>query len=193
MHSPIFEEAYPVARDLAHGKAVALVGCFGLTYDDCEDLEADLLFAFWSQFTKFDSRRASLRTFASRVMDRRLTSNVRRWRALCRAMPPSGSPVQEQNGGSRESEGRLEREATPSGISPLQQREFQIDVDRVLHAMPAPAREVVQALSENSLSESARLLGRSRPWLYEQIARLRQAFEAAGIERRYFSPAGGVL
>lgn len=193
MRKPAFEEAYPIARDLAHGKAVALVGCFGLTGDDCEDLEADLLFAFWSQFAKFDNRRASLRTFASRVMDRRVTSNVRRWRALCRAVPASGSPLHDQDGKSCESEGRGDMQGGRSTISPIQQREFQIDVDRVFHSMPAPAREVAKALSENSLSEAARLLGRSRPWLYDQIARLRRAFESAGVGPHYFSPAGGAL
>ena len=77
MHNLAFEDAFPAARDVARQKAIGAVGRCGLTHDDCDDVAGQLLVTFYTRFKRFDGDRASVRTFASRVMDKELTSILR--------------------------------------------------------------------------------------------------------------------
>jgi hypothetical protein len=67
----------PASRGLARLKAKAVVGQCGLTADDREDIEAQLLLAFCSRVDRFNSERSSLATFTCRVMDREVASILR--------------------------------------------------------------------------------------------------------------------
>lgn len=77
MHNLAFEEAFPTVRDVARQKALGAVGRCGLTHDDCDDVAGQLLVTFYTRFDRFDVDRASVRTFASRVMDKELNSILR--------------------------------------------------------------------------------------------------------------------
>src|ERR1035441_6812227 len=72
-----FEEVFPIARELARQKALRVIGCCGLAPDDRDDVARQLVATFYSRFGKFDGGRASVRTFASRVMDKELASILR--------------------------------------------------------------------------------------------------------------------
>jgi len=65
------------ARGLARAKANMVIGQGGLTTDDREDIEAQLLLALCRRARKFDGGRSSVNTFTSRVMDREVASILR--------------------------------------------------------------------------------------------------------------------
>ena len=71
------DQALPVVQNLAGRKANAFVRRCGLAIDEREDVESRLVLTFITRWPKFDSQRASVRTFASRVMDKELTSILR--------------------------------------------------------------------------------------------------------------------
>jgi hypothetical protein len=71
------DQALPAVQDLADRKANAFVRRCGFATDDREDVRSQLLLSFLLRWPKFDAGRASVRTFASRVMDKELTSILR--------------------------------------------------------------------------------------------------------------------
>ena len=77
MSNVAFEEVFPIARELARQKALRVIGCCGLAPDDRDDIASQLVATFYSRFGKFDGGRASVRTFASRVMDKEIASILR--------------------------------------------------------------------------------------------------------------------
>jgi hypothetical protein len=71
------DEALPIVRNLAVRKANAFVRRCQLAVDERADVESQLVLIFITRWPKFDSERASVRTFASRLMDKELTSILR--------------------------------------------------------------------------------------------------------------------
>lgn len=183
MASVSFEQALPVARNLARRKAVRVIGRCGLTRDDHEDVASQLVATFFARFERFDGNRASVQTFASRVMDKELSSILRYRLAICRrrteeeeSLPDSGDVADAGSGG------------TPNAVD---RRHFWIDVERALAPLPAALRQTALALCSSTPSELSRLPGQTHTVIYRRIRRLRQALLAAGIGPEYFAPTGG--
>lgn len=171
----------PATRGLARFKAKTVIGQGGLTVDDREDIEAQLLLAMCSRVGRFDSERSSLGTFTCRVMDREVAS-ILRYRLAQRRLQ-LGRP-------------ELIDRGTPDhvyGASPstTQQQDFWLDVSKVVKTLPAPLRQTVLALRCGSPTEASEALGTARSVVYERIAQIRQAFLAAGIGPAYFTVGGG--
>lgn len=185
MHNLAFEEAFPAVHDVARQKALGAVGRCGLTHDDCDDVAGQLLVTFYIRFDRFDGDRASVRTFASRVMDKELTSILRyrlagRRRHLGEQAPSSDlaeADVASLNSGS---------------APPLADRQhFWLDLDRALAPLPEVLRETARALCWHTPSELSRVPGQTRTVIYRRIRRLREALIAAGIGPDYFASARG--
>ena len=183
MGSVSFEQAFPVARDLAQRKAARVIGRGGLTRDDREDVASHLVATFYARFERFDVNRASVQTFASRLMDKELSSILRHRLASCRRR-------------SEEEESLAESSEVPDADSPgtpdaADRRHFWIDVERALAPLPMVLRQTALALCSYTPSELSRLPGQSHTVIYRRIRRLRGALRAAGIGPEYFAPTRG--
>jgi len=180
-----FEQAFPVARDLARRKAARIIGRCGLTRDDREDIASQLVATFYARFERFDVNRASIQTFASRLMDKEINSILRYRLAGCRRRTEQEESLHDS--------GEV-AEACPAG-SPdgVDRRHFWIDVDRALAPLPAVLRQTALALRSYTPSELSRLPGQTHTVIYRRIRRLRRALLAAGIGPEYFAPTGGPL
>src|SRR5689334_5600255 len=71
------DKALPVVRSLAGRKASAFVRRYRLAIDEHEDVQSHLVLSFIARWSKFDGDRASVQTFASRLMDKELMSILR--------------------------------------------------------------------------------------------------------------------
>ena len=183
MASLSFEQAFPVARDLAQRKAGRVIGRCGFTRDDREDVASQLVATFYARFERFDGNRASVQTFASRLMDKELNSMLRYRLASCRrrteqeeALPDSVEVMAADSAGPLNTTDRFH---------------FWIDVERALEPLPVVLRETALALCSYTPSELSRLPGQTHTVIYRRIRRLRQALLAAGIGPEYFAPTGG--
>ena len=183
MHELAFEDVFPIARELARKKAVTLIGRCGLTPDDLDDIEGQLLLTFYVRFPKFNAKRASVRTFASRVMDKELISILRHRLAQRRQHLLSSASLEELT--------ELAELAGDTAPSPLQRQQFWLDLERTLAPLSDCLRETAMALCWDSPRGLSRTLGRSRASIYARIGRLRKAMTAAGIDHNYFASAGG--
>jgi DNA-directed RNA polymerase specialized sigma24 family protein len=164
------DQALPVIQDLAQRKANAFVRRFGFAIDERDDVKSQLLLTFLIRWPKFDSGRASVRTFASRVMDKALTSILRRHLA------PS----------------RMEQEipVPDTGPSAAVRGHFRIDLERSLAPLPSAVQETALALCWYSTVEAADVAGCSRQIIHLRKRRIREALTGCGIGPDYFVAGG---
>ena len=185
MHNLAFEEAFPAVREIARQKASRAVGRCGLSHQDCDDVAGQLLVTFYIRFDRFDGDRASVRTFASRVMDKELTSILRYRLAGRRRHLGEQGPATDL---AETDAASLDSGPTPSFAD---RQHFWLDLDRALAPLPEVLRETAQALCWHTPSELSRVPGQTRTVVYRRIRRLREALLAAGIGPDYFVPSGG--
>lgn len=183
MASLSFEQALPVVRSLAQRKAVRAIGCCGLTRDDHEDVASQLVATFYARFERFDGNRASVQTFASRVMDKELSSILRHQLAICRRRTEQEESVPDS--------GDVADNGPVGAPNAIDRRHFWIDIERALAPLPTVLRQTALALCSYTPSELSRLPGQSHTVIYRRIRRLRRALESAGIGPEYFTTAGG--
>ena len=163
-------EALPVVRNLAERKAGAFVRRRRLAIDECEDVQSHLVLTFIARWSKFDGERASVQTFASRLMDAELTS-ILRYR-LAQGRQPRELPVPH------------------SGPTAASIHQFRIDLERAMAPLPEVVRETASALSWLSSVEAADAVGCSRQMISRRKHQIRDALVAAGINSNYFLDRG---
>ena len=170
MANVTFEDAIPAIRNLAGRKASAFSLRCRLPREERNDIESQLVLLFISRWPKFDSTRASVQTFASRLMDNELAS-ILRYRLAARRQP------QELPVGHRE----------PSAAA---LHHFRVDIERALAPLPRIIKETASALSFLPAVDAARTLGCSRQMIDRRKRQIRNALVAAGIESNYFAAQG---
>lgn len=163
------DRALPVVRRLAERKAKAFVRRCRLAIDEREDVQSQLVLIFITRWPKYDGQRASIQTFAARVMDAELTSILRYRLARSRQ--------------------RCELPAPHSDPEPASIHQFRIDRERAIAQLAGAIRETAHVLSWCSAVEAATQLGCSRQMISRRKHQIRDAFLSVGITANYF--AGG--
>ena len=167
MTSLTLDQAIPVVQNLAERKAGAFVRRRRLAIDECEDVQSHLVLTFIARWPKFDGERASVQTFASRLMDKELTS-VLRYR-LAQGRQPRELPV------------------PYNGPAAALIHQFRIDLERAMAPLPAVVRETASALAWYSAVDAAGVVGCSRQMIGRRKRQIRDALLAAGIGPNYFA------
>ena len=170
MADPTLDQALPVVQDLAGRKASAFVQRCRLAIDEREDIASQLVLNFIARWPKFDGGRASVRTFASRLMDAELMS-ILRYR-LAQSRRPRELP------------------APPTGPTSASIHQFRVDLERAMAPLPKVVRETASALSWFSSSDAAHAIGCSRQTVSIRKHQIRSALLAAGISSNYFVGRG---
>ncbi|MGO9111119.1 MAG: sigma-70 family RNA polymerase sigma factor [Thermoguttaceae bacterium] len=158
----LFLEAYPFACRAAQVRSATygrILGALGL---DSDDLEQDAMAGLWNVLSRFDPTRASLRTYAERVVATTITSALRRAAATKRVV-------------------RDDLALLADPVPLLAQIEIQIDIERALTTLKKKDRRVARLLAGYRPSEVAKALGISRAAVYRSMDRIRMALCAAGF------------
>lgn len=170
MTTVTLDQALPVVRNLAGRKANAFVRRRRLAIDEREDVKSQLVLTFIVRWPKFDHERASVQTFASRLMDKELTS-ILRYR-LAQSRQPCELPVPD------------------TGPTSASIHQFRVDLERAMAQLPEVVRETASALSWLSSVEAADAVGCSRQMISRRKRQIRDALIAAGINSDYFFGEG---
>ena len=160
------DRALPVVRNLAGRKAGAFVRRRRLAIDECEDVQSHLVLIFIARWPKFNGERASVQTFASRLMDKELTSILRYRLALSRQQRELPTP--------------------DTGPTAASIHQFRVDLERAMASLPETVRETAVALSWLSAVDAASAVGCSRQMIGRRKHQIREALLAAGITADYF-------
>ena len=164
------DQILPVVRDLAKRKANAFIRSIGPPFDEREDIQSDLVVAFITQWCKYDGTRASVRTFASRLMDNELTS-ILRGRLALRRQPCDRYPL-------------------TTAFSAETKQQCRIDIQRAIRPLPLRVRDTAVTLSRLSAVEAAMVLGCSRQMIGKRKRLIREALLSRGINGNYLSGKG---
>jgi len=183
------DQVLPVVRNLAGRKANAFVRRCRLAIDEREDVESQLVLTFIARWPKFDSERACIRTFASRVMDNELVSILRYRLAGRRGHKVSGGFLRDKYDADF-GDGLAGPSITRRRLA--EQQHFWLDIERALVPLPEVLLETAYALCSHTPTELSLVLGRSRTIVYERMRGLRKALLAASIGPDYFTTSGCV-
>jgi DNA-directed RNA polymerase specialized sigma24 family protein len=172
-------DEYALAQALAHSKSVVYVRSRRLPSEYSEDVASNLILASLASLKKFDSVRASLATFISRVMDNSLMSMKRRDLTVRRI--PDAMTVRLTDSPA----------AAHRGSSPAPNLEFWLDFGHAVKNLTPALKETAEALCWLSPAEIARVSGCSRRTVYDRIQVLRNHLVQCGIGPNYFARGGG--
>ncbi|NOT00448.1 MAG: hypothetical protein HOP29_07450 [Phycisphaerales bacterium] len=155
-------------------KAEGLVGHFGFTRSDADDIESELTLHVQSRMTEFNPRRAGVDTFASRIVDRKVVSIIRHRTAARRDYRRIRSIDDAAGDDERMLNAALVVEGTPSDLA--------IDLAEAIGTLDSDSWRFCDALvTAGSIAEAGRRLGLTRGAARARVTILRKRFADAGI------------
>lgn len=177
-------------------KAKQLVGRYGLTISDREDLEQELILDLLHRLPKFNPDRAQRNTFIARVVEHKVATIIEARKAgmrdyrRCRCSlndrfeNEEGNFIERMEGIDQEDylqrTGRLSR-------STADKRRLAMDIRKAVDKLPPELRELCMRLATDTVMEISRDTGIPRGTIYESIKKLRAIFEDSGL-REYLHP-----
>jgi RNA polymerase sigma factor (sigma-70 family) len=179
------------AQSLIRFKARQLSRKPGFSRSDEEDLAQEMRHFLLGRAHRFDPARASVNTFAARVINCCVATILRRRRCQKRA---PGYRAQSLEATAVELEGRsvplrdvLAETDLPNRVSgesegEAERRELAEAVRQLVAALPPHLREICERLADETLSSVARDLGLSRYEMKKLMASIRERFQAAGMD-----------
>jgi RNA polymerase sigma factor (sigma-70 family) len=176
-------------------KARGLVGSYGFTSADCDDLQQEAALDLHLRLRNYDPARSGRRTFVQRVVSNRFANLIAERRAGCRdyrACLRSLDEPDRQEGvrcfGETLSEDEYESRMGWRSMPWVQHAELQADVEKVMALLPPDLAAVAGLLMSVGVVEAAQQLNLPRTTVYRRIGRIRTVFESAGLHL-YFRPA----
>jgi len=177
--------------------AARLVGRFGFTGADRDDIQQEILLDYFIRVRRYNLAKSGRRTFLHRVVRNRIATLCEFQSAGCRDYrlcsdsldAPSGDSIPLEDTVSADAyQDRVGRCATPS----WDREELRIDVDRVLATLPSELAAIANMLRSEGVVETAYQLGMPRATLYRRIAEIRIAFRSAELNL-YLNLCGATL
>lgn len=179
------------AVELIRRKAGKLVGRFGLTQQDREDLEQELLLGLWERLPNFDSRLSTREAFAREVVEHKVVSIIREriaemrdYRVCTRSLNerykcddvPEGRELQDLI-----TEEQVRERLGLFGCSAEDMVSLRKDVPAVLAHIPPDLAWLGRRLMARTVTEISRETGIPRSTLYHWMKKLRSEFESNGF------------
>jgi len=187
---PSRKELDPEAFRIIRRKAFQLLGRGGLRRDDEPDLEQDLTVHVLEQLAKFDPARGKLGAFVSRVVEHKAADILDARRAARRDyrlnVRSLHETVETPEGEETSLEDLLHEDAVRSqhglsGLSPQDQAELRVDLQRALARLSPEQQDLCRRLLTATVSEIAAALGIPRTSLYGPLGGIRAVFEEEGL------------
>ncbi len=179
------------AKEVIRHKAKQLIGKYGFTRDDYEDLRQEMTLDLLCRLGKYDPEKSALTTFVAQVVDRRISSLIRHRKQekrdyRCQACSLN-APVENGNDEDLEIGELLSQDdfdqAMGRHADPQSERlDLPLDLSRALAELPDDLRQLAVHLQTKNMAEIARELGVPRARLYDKgLTRLRKLFEDKGL------------
>jgi len=180
----------PFAVRLICKKARQLIGRAGLSEEDIQDLEQDLMLDLLIRLEKYDSDRSRRNFFIARIIKCRIATLLEHRRSLRRnsALAVSlNDLITLQDGELAElcdllsNDGFLKSPARET--SETKKNDLSIDLQLVMEALPPDLQDICSRLFDKNTSQIAREKRVSREKLYEKLDQIKEAFLKAGLEK----------
>ena len=181
--------------NLIRHKARQLVGKYGFSESDRDDLEQELSIDLVERLPKYDPSKASKSTFINRLIERKISRMIRYRTQAMRDYRREQMSLNDRISDGKD--GEAERVYTISSDVQArrtgqhrrtegEQRELCIDVRSVLDRLSPSLIQTAKVLMFHRPAAAARVIGIPRSTLYEQhIAQLREVFEERSLQKYY--------
>jgi RNA polymerase sigma-70 factor (ECF subfamily) len=189
------EPLTPYLTALIEVKARQLVGKTGYTQDDIKDIEQDLTQDLLERLPNFDPAKATLNTFADRVVGRRICNlmrdrqaDMRDWRREAFSLDEE---IETDEGSTARheffSQDKVDLRKEPGDRRRLERENLQMDMSAVLEGLTPELRRVAEMLMTQSVAEVACELGIARSTFRDRyLAQLREVFAANRLNEYLF-------
>jgi RNA polymerase sigma-70 factor (ECF subfamily) len=172
---------------LIRSKAKQLVGRYGFTASDREDIEQELMLDLFRRLPRFDPKRAKRKTFINRVVEHAVARLVERQKAEMRDYRRNGGSlsveVDTPEGDRVERADLIEAEAYRPGRSDEEVCLLELDIQAIVADLPGDLHVLAVRLRTQTVAELARELGIPRTVLYDRITKLRRSFGNAAMRK----------
>lgn len=166
------------AEATIYHKVDHLIGRFGFTENDRDDLKQELALHLIRHLDEFDPARAQRTTFIARCIEHRLADIIRHRnrarrdaRRACRFSADDGNEAQFSTASLADTASERERECA----------DIRIDVSGVIATLPARLVTICALLPTHSPFAISQKLGVSKRSVYRDRDAIRAAFTAAGL------------
>lgn len=156
-----------------------LIGMFGYTESDRDDLEQELRVAVLERRCVFDATKSTSCVWENYVVDGRITDLLRRRQASNRSYRRVQECASRADDVLRDAHPRV---PVDHGATCAQRQcDVRMDIEAVTAAMTGEQRELCRLLATTSISEAARRLGLPRWRAHELLREIRQRMTDAGL------------
>lgn len=170
---------------LVHHKGKQLIGKYGFTKSDLEDVKQELALDLLERLKTFDPTRAQRHTFVAMVVEHRIAAIIEHrtaaMRDLSREAFSLNETIRDPDGEVVQRVQMLTDEAHPAAPDGQERLHLAADVRTVVASLPPRLQALCYSLRTKSPAEVARERGVPRTTLYGDIRRLAEAFELAGL------------
>lgn len=179
---------HPYAEKLIRNKARRLVGHAGFVCSDQADIEQELRLDLLRRLSNFDPGKATLNTFADRVVRHKVASIIEakkaRLRDYRRQQCSLNDPLKTPDGKRAERGDTVDQNEAcrRTGRSSRSTEDLANDLSAAVSNLPPDLRDLCHRLMNQNLTEAAQDAGIPRGTLYESVETLRRRFEKAGLK-----------
>ena len=158
-----------------------LIGNYGITTGDREDLVQQLFLEYLERAAQYNDCRSGFKTFVSCLVRNQTTSVVR---ARKRARGVAMNPL------SGDDDTTINLDSTVPLAA--ERSHFWLDLESALAPFPRNLLDTARALCLHTPTELSRVPGYSRTLVYRRLRRLRSVLLSSGIGPNYFAPATAI-
>jgi len=171
-------------------RAKSLVGQYGFTGEDFEDIQQELYLHLYRQMPKYDPKRSSKATFVDRVLRNAACDLVRgqiaQMRHYTKGNTSLDQPISFDNEGDITLGDTISNDhalGTPHAANDMTKVDLSIDMRRLLAQIePRMGQFCLDIASEKSATQIAKEHGICRQTFYIWKVRIRTLFESAGLQ-----------
>lgn len=164
------------ATTLIRLKARQLIGKYGFTKSDREDLEQELTLDLLIRLGRFDQNKGQPATFVRMVVDRRVASLIRERKSLSRDFRRARHSLDELS--DEIGDGNL----TEPAVDDQHERDLAIDMAEALDPLSDVQRSIAESLRDDPLTDVARERGCSREAMRRSAKQIRQHLARRGLD-----------
>lgn len=180
----------PYAVKLIRHRAGQLIGHYGFTQDDRDDIEQELALVVLMRLPEYDSKRAKLSTFIALVVDHKIADIIeariagkRDYRLCCCSL---NDLLEDDEGGSIERIDTLSEEEYRIQIGKLSRQEIElldlcIDLRKAIEILPPELSDLCQRRMTYNVIRISSDTGIPRGTIYDMIKRIRITLEELGL------------
>ena len=182
------------AAKLCKLKSIQLIGKLGITIDDLPDIEQEIMIEIVTKLPDFDPEKANKKTFIRMLIDRKIADLLQIRKAAKRGYEnlilSLNTEFEDDDGNTSEFIDEINQDDYflrngKSSRTNLDDLELSFDVVTIVGMLPENLRKICCLLSENTKTETARILGISKKKLYADIEKIEHFFRKHGLEKNF--------